>query len=124
MPREEVERYVPCAHVVKEVIAVRGAVIWLGECRTAHERRGIRPFHRAGEKRVELEELLRRTAPEQLAEIRLVPDFPVADAVVKAPVPAAVVVPNDVLDDGGVALEARRGRDFGGLTAPETKQHL
>src|SRR3569833_2142814 len=77
----------------------------------------VRRLYRPRELSIQLVILLSRTGPEHLAEVRLVPDLPVADVIVETFGPAAVVVQDHVPGYRRVLVEVLRRMRVGTLAA-------
>src|SRR5581483_12361546 len=106
-----------------EIVAVPGVVVGPGDGGAADRRFGIGFLDGARQLRIEVDILLGRARPEELAQVGLIPDFPVADGVVEAVGPTLVVVKDDVLHDGGIVIEVGRRYRIGALAAADPKQY-
>ncbi len=124
VPRVEIERRVRLRDVLHERIPIRRRIVRPGDRRTADPGFWVGLLHGPRHLRVQREVLPVSARPEHLAEIRLVPDFPVADTKVIAVGPAAVVVQHDVLGDARVAIEVARWCRVCPFAASESKDRL
>src|SRR5581483_11616060 len=118
-PRIEIQWCLCRVCLAHELVAIRRIIVRFGDGRRTDERARIGLFDRPGNAPVELEIVLLGPGPEELTEIRLVPDLPVTNVVVVAVRPPAVVVKHDVFDDGRVSIEVRRRRWVGSLAAAD-----